>query len=66
MADPVCLPSKSRAVPDEQSRQGREKGRQVLVGPPGRSHRALGVEMDVGILWFRIGTHAEYERLIGG
>jgi hypothetical protein len=32
----------------------------------GGSHRALGVEIDAGILWFWIGTHAEYERLIGG
>jgi hypothetical protein len=30
----------------------------------GRSHRALGIEVEGGILWFWIGTHAEYERLI--
>lgn len=30
----------------------------------GRDHRALGIEIERGILWFWIGTHAEYERLI--
>ena len=28
----------------------------------GSSHRALGIEEDDGIVWFWIGTHAEYER----
>jgi len=32
----------------------------------GGSHRALGVEIDEGILWFWIGSHSEYERLING
>jgi len=31
----------------------------------GLDHRALGVEVDNGISWFWIGTHAEYDRLIG-
>lgn len=26
--------------------------------------RALGVEVDDGVLWFWIGTHSEYDRLI--
>jgi hypothetical protein len=30
----------------------------------GVSYRALGVEDDEGIVWFWIGTHAEYDRLI--
>ena len=30
----------------------------------GGSYRALGVEIDTGILWFWIGSHAEYEQLI--
>jgi hypothetical protein len=30
----------------------------------GIAHRALGVEIAAGILWFWIGTHAEYDRLI--
>jgi hypothetical protein len=30
----------------------------------GQSHRALGKEIKQGILWFWIGTHAEYDKLI--
>ncbi|MEW6777933.1 MAG: hypothetical protein AB1405_16660 [Bdellovibrionota bacterium] len=30
----------------------------------GRIHRALGVEDPEGIVWFWIGHHAEYERLL--
>jgi hypothetical protein len=31
----------------------------------GLHYRALGVAMGDGILWFWIGTHAEYDRLVG-
>ncbi|NET32054.1 MAG: hypothetical protein F6K19_08630 [Cyanothece sp. SIO1E1] len=31
----------------------------------GQSYRALGVEVEKGILWFWIGSHAEYDKLIG-
>jgi hypothetical protein len=31
----------------------------------GRSHRALAVDAADGIVWFWIGTHAEYDRLVG-
>ena len=31
----------------------------------GMHHRALGVAVADGILWFWIGTHAQYDRLIG-
>jgi hypothetical protein len=31
----------------------------------GSGHRALGVDSSSGILWYWIGTHEEYERLIG-
>lgn len=31
----------------------------------GRDFRALAVEVDDGFVWFWIGNHAEYERLIG-
>ncbi|WP_372722242.1 hypothetical protein [Novipirellula sp.] len=31
----------------------------------GRNFRALAVETDDGLLWFWIGNHAEYERLLG-
>jgi hypothetical protein len=30
----------------------------------GQGHRALGIEIKEGILWFWIGTHAEYDHLI--
>jgi len=31
----------------------------------GLGYRALAVEIDDGLLWFWIGTHAEYDELIG-
>ncbi len=31
----------------------------------GASHRTLGIVADDGIVWFWIGTHAEYDRIIG-
>jgi hypothetical protein len=31
----------------------------------GMRHRALGVDIDDGILWFWIGSHADYDALIG-
>ena len=30
----------------------------------GLDHRALGIEFGGGIIWFWIGTHGEYERII--
>lgn len=30
----------------------------------GLKYRALGVEIETGVLWFWIGTHAEYDDLI--
>ena len=30
----------------------------------GQSYRALGVEVEKGILWFWIGTHEQYDKLI--
>ncbi|MCA8991471.1 MAG: hypothetical protein KDA69_16665 [Planctomycetaceae bacterium] len=30
----------------------------------GRDYRALAVEVDDGLLWFWIGNHTEYDRLI--
>jgi hypothetical protein len=27
-------------------------------------YRALGVEVDENVLWFWIGTHAEYDRML--
>jgi hypothetical protein len=31
----------------------------------GLKYRALGVEVDDGILWFWIGSHAEYDQIMG-
>ena len=31
----------------------------------GQRYRALGVEVEQGILWFWIGTHTEYDRILG-
>ena len=31
----------------------------------GLKYRALGIEMNEDIIWFWIGSHAEYDRLIG-
>jgi hypothetical protein len=31
----------------------------------GLSYRALGVDIPDGVLWFWIGTHAEYDRILG-
>ena len=30
----------------------------------GRKYRALAIEIDDGLIWFWIGTHAEYDKLI--
>jgi hypothetical protein len=30
----------------------------------GKKYRALGVDVDEGILWFWIGSHADYEKLL--
>ncbi len=32
----------------------------------GDRYRALGIYVSEGVLWFWIGTHADYDRLIGG
>jgi hypothetical protein len=31
----------------------------------GMNYRALGIDVEGGILWFWIGSHADYDRLIG-
>ncbi|MVM39996.1 hypothetical protein GO730_24205 [Spirosoma sp. HMF3257] len=31
----------------------------------GRQYRAVGIETEEGIIWFWIGTHTEYDKLIG-
>jgi len=39
----------------------------VTYGPcvPALRHRALGIEVDDGIMWIWIGTHAEYDKIVG-
>jgi len=32
----------------------------------GRRHRALATEVEDGLLWFWIGTHADYDRIVKG
>ncbi len=31
----------------------------------GKKYRATGIDVDEGILWFWIGAHSEYEKMIG-
>ena len=31
----------------------------------GLHYRALGIDVDDGVMWMWIGTHAEYDRIIG-
>ena len=31
----------------------------------GLSHRVLGVEVEGGVLWFWIGSHADYDKIVG-
>lgn len=38
------------------------KYRSVRIG---RAHRALAVEVEDGLLWFWIGSHSDYDRLLG-
>lgn len=40
------------------------KKRQLWSARVGRHYRVLGVEKPEGIVWFWIGTHAEYDRLL--
>ena len=30
----------------------------------GRKYRAIGIEIDEGIIWFWIGKHSEYEKIL--
>ncbi len=40
------------------------KNKQLWSVRVGIKHRALGIEKPEGILWFWIGTHAEYDKLL--
>ena len=53
-----------KAVPDHPSLHLKRAGRfwSVRVGI---HYRALAMEGDDGLVWFWIGSHAEYDRLVG-
>jgi len=40
-------------------------GRYYYSARVGMHHRALAVEAPDGLLWFWIGSHAEYDRIVG-
>lgn len=52
-----------KANPRHPSLQLKKVGRYWAVRV-GLHYRALSVEVDDGLLWFWIGSHAEYDRLI--
>jgi hypothetical protein len=52
-----------KANPRHPSLQLKKVGRYWAVRV-GLHYRALAVEVDDGLLWFWIGSHAEYDRLI--
>lgn len=41
-----------------------KKVRKYWSARVGKKYRVLAVEIDEGLLWFWIGTHAEYDRLV--
>lgn len=52
-----------KANPDHPSLHLKKVGRYWSVRV-GRKHRAIAVEIEEGLLWFWIGTHSEYDKLI--
>ncbi len=53
-----------KADPSHPSLHFKKIGKKYWSVRAGVDYRALGVEVEGGILWFWIGTHAEYDRLI--
>jgi hypothetical protein len=51
--------------PSHPSLHFKKLGKKYWSVRAGLSYRALGVEVGNGISWFWIGTHAEYDKLIG-
>jgi hypothetical protein len=51
-----------KANPRHPSLQLKRVGR-LWSARVGRAHRALGRDVDGGLLWFWIGRHAEYDRI---
>lgn len=54
-----------KSNPSHPSLHFKKLGKQYWSVRAGLSYRALGVEVKDGISWFWIGTHAEYDKLIG-
>lgn len=53
-----------KADPSHPSLHFKKIGKQYWSVRAGLDYRALGVEVEGGILWFWIGTHAEYDKII--
>ena len=53
-----------KSDPRHPSLQFKQVGRYRSVRV-GAHYRALGVDVDGGVLWFWIGSHADYDRMIG-
>ena len=53
-----------KSNPDHPSLHFKRVGRYYSARVDAR-YRVLGVEVDDGLLWWWIGTHAEYDRLVG-
>jgi hypothetical protein len=54
-----------KADPSHPSLHFKKVGKNYWSVRAGINYRALGVEVEKGISWFWIGTHAEYNNLIG-
>ncbi len=53
------------ADPSHPSLHFKKLGNKYWSVRAGLNYRALGVEVENGISWFWIGTHTEYDKLIG-
>jgi hypothetical protein len=54
-----------KADPSHPSLHFKKIGQKYWSVRAGLDYRAVGIEVENGISWFWIGTHAEYDRLIG-
>ncbi len=53
-----------KAHPEHPSLKLKKVGRYWSVRV-GKKYRALGIETDEGIVWFWIGSHSDYDKLVG-
>lgn len=53
-----------KSDPSHPSLHFKKIGKKFWSARAGLDYRAVGVEIEGGILWFWIGTHAEYDKLI--